>query len=85
MLRWKRGVQLLQKVKQVCHEVAIDPKAVPLKILLSIFENASLEDDEDLHDRWANLLANVSSPAFTEPVQGPHELVTLDTFQSTME
>jgi hypothetical protein len=30
--------------------------------LLPILENASLEDDDDLHDRWANLLANAARP-----------------------
>jgi hypothetical protein len=59
--RFKRSVRLLEKVKRVCDENGFEPKAVPLKTLLPILENASLEDDEDLHDRWANLLANALS------------------------
>jgi hypothetical protein len=47
-----------------------------LKTLLPILESASLEDDEDLHDRWANLLANAAAfdgrvhPSFTQILQG---------------
>jgi hypothetical protein len=62
MYRFKRSVRLLEKVKRFCSETGFEPKSVPLKILLPILENASLEDDEDLRDRWANLLANATMP-----------------------
>jgi hypothetical protein len=62
MLRFKRSVRLMEKVKRICDETGFEPRAVPLKTLLPILENASLEGDEDLHDRWANLLANAASP-----------------------
>jgi len=63
--RFKRSVRLLEKVKRICEETGFEPRAVPLKTLLPILENASLEDDEDLHDRWANLLANATMPEGT--------------------
>jgi Abortive infection alpha len=43
-----------------------------LKTLLPILENASLEDDEDLHDRWANLLANAANPALDHTKRNLH-------------
>jgi hypothetical protein len=52
------SMRLLKKLKQICEETDFEPKAVPLKKLLPIFENASLEEDADLHDKWTNLLAN---------------------------
>jgi hypothetical protein len=60
--RYKQTVRLLEKVKAIAAEAGFEPKAVPLKTLLPILENASLEDDDDLHDRWANLLANAARP-----------------------
>ena len=44
------------------------------KVLLPILENCSIEDEEDMHDRWHNLLANAAAgsvedgvlPAFAE-------------------
>jgi len=74
--RFKRSVRLLEKAKRICDETGFEPKAVPLKTLLPILENASLEDDQDLHDRWANLLANAAiqdgsvHPSFTQILQG---------------
>ena len=61
VFRLRRSVKLLEKVKQVLHDAGIDPKVVPLKVILPILEHASLEDSEDLHDRWVNLLANAAA------------------------
>jgi hypothetical protein len=62
VFRFKRSVRLLEKVKHIAEESGIELKAVPTKTLLPILENASVEDDEGLHDRWAALLANAASP-----------------------
>jgi hypothetical protein len=37
----------------------IETKAIPPKLLCPYLENASLEDDEDLQDKWAILLMNM--------------------------
>lgn len=71
VFQFQQSVRLLQKVKRICAEAGIDPKAVPLKTLLPILENASVEQEEDLHDRWANLLAHAGGsddvhPAFPD-------------------
>ena len=71
MWRFKQAVRLVEKVKAICEEAGIEPKAVPLKTLVPILENASLEEDEVLHDHWAALLANANRfgsllPAFTD-------------------
>jgi len=36
------------------------PKAVPIKTLFPLLEGASLDEDENLHDMWAALLANAA-------------------------
>ncbi len=47
-------------------------RAVPPKIALPIFENASLEDDDELHTLWSNLLANAMDPNFIGDVKSKH-------------
>jgi hypothetical protein len=47
----------------MAQEAGFTPQAVPPKILFPLLEGASLEDNEDLHDMWAALLANA---AFSE-------------------
>jgi hypothetical protein len=62
VFRFKRSVRLLEKVRRIADDAGFEPRAVPLKTLLPILENASLEEDEELHDRWASLLANAANP-----------------------
>ena len=64
--RLGRSVKLLNKVKRLAEEAGFEPRAVPVRLLLPILEVASLEQDEDLHTMWANLLANAANPS-TDP------------------
>lgn len=41
-------------------------RPVPPKFALPLIEAATLEEDETLHNRWANLLANAMDPKFDE-------------------
>lgn len=66
--RFKRAVRLLEKVKKILEDAGINPHGVNPRILLPIIECASLEGDEDLHDRWANLLANAANPDIDDEV-----------------
>ena len=58
--RYELSVKLFEKVKKIAEQADLDLKTVPLKQLLPILEYASVEDDTDLHDRWANLLTNAA-------------------------
>ena len=60
--RYERQVKLLEKVERIAKEAGFTPQAVPPKILFPLLEGASFEDDENLHDMWAALLANAASP-----------------------
>ncbi|MBZ5489749.1 MAG: DUF4393 domain-containing protein [Acidobacteriia bacterium] len=60
--RFKRQVRLFERVKTICDGAGIKPEAVKLPLLFEIVEKASLEEDDDLQDRWANLLANAANP-----------------------
>jgi hypothetical protein len=48
-------------VKQILAETNIQPGQVPFKVLLPLVENASIEEDDDLQDRWAAMLANAAA------------------------
>jgi hypothetical protein len=60
--RFGRQLSLLKKAESMAREAGFTPKAVPTKLLFSLLEGASLEENEDLHDKWATLLANAASP-----------------------
>lgn len=56
--RLRRQVRLWQRCKEMLDNAGIEPKAIPLKLLLLTIECASIEEDDVLQDRWAALLAN---------------------------
>jgi hypothetical protein len=60
--RWKSAVKALAKAKEFAEKHGFEPKQIPLKQLVPLIEGASLEDEEsDLIDKWAALIANASN------------------------
>ncbi|MFL5961024.1 MAG: Abi-alpha family protein [Gaiellaceae bacterium] len=72
--RWKLQHWILGKATEFLEARGLEPKQVSLKVLVPLLEAASLEDegDQEMHIRWAALLANAAagdggvpvSPAF---------------------
>jgi hypothetical protein len=58
--KFKNRLRLLQLTTDVLKKAQINPQQVPFKLLGPIIENASVEDEDDLQNRWANLLANAA-------------------------
>ena len=58
--RWERQLRLMEKANLLlCDRGLKNPsRALPIKVALPLFESASIEDDEDIHDMWARLLVN---------------------------
>ena len=74
--RWfrttKRTVRYFNRTQELLSEAGIEPRSVPLKLLRPLFENGTSENEDDLQDKWAALLANSAAgeqeimPAFPE-------------------
>lgn len=75
--RYERSLKLFEKVKNIAAQAGVRLSAVPLKTLLPILEHASVEDDDNLHDRWANLLTNAAVDAARVRVSFPEALKRL--------
>jgi hypothetical protein len=60
-----RQAQAIRKAQQMLREVGISPQTVPPRLLLPILEGAAIEDNEDLHSRWAALLANAAASSLS--------------------
>lgn len=58
---WKfsNQVSTLNKAREFCEKNDIVTKPVSLKILFPLLENAGLEEDENLQEKWAILLSNL--------------------------
>jgi hypothetical protein len=62
VFRAMRQFRLLSRTAEKLKEMGVTPQQVPLKLLFPIVENASIEESDELQDRWANLLARAADP-----------------------
>lgn len=60
VLRYRLALRLFEKVRSFSLAAGIPLRSVRIKSLLPILESARIEEDEDLHSRWAALLANAA-------------------------
>ena len=65
-MRWERQLRLYDREQEILHQRGVGNhlRTVPPKLALPIVENASLEEDDELQDLWANLLASALDPNF---------------------
>jgi len=69
-IRWRRLVEMSDEVNEILKRKGIsETRAVPPKIALPIFEEATLEDDPTLQDLWNHLLANAMDPSFNDEIR----------------
>jgi hypothetical protein len=59
--RRQRAESVLQEAVQMLDEANLKPSAVPGRILMPLLEAASLEEEPELSQKWAALLANAAS------------------------
>lgn len=62
LVRAELQLRFLQRFQRKLAEANIDPQAVKFSLLFDIISGASVEDDDELQDIWANLLANAADP-----------------------
>lgn len=73
--RIKNLIRTTEKTKRILQEAGLTANAVPSRLLLPIIETCAVEDDEDIQELWAGLLASASqessdlSPSFIETLK----------------
>lgn len=70
-MRWERQIRLMQRADEFLHRSGLNAptRPVPLKLVIPILQGASLEEDDDLQDRWAALLVNAANANFQSEVR----------------
>jgi hypothetical protein len=91
--RYKNLLIICDKVEELHEQRRIAGKtvAIPARAAIPMLESASLEDDENLQNMWACLIANSMDPKFTQPLHpgyieiikqmSPDEAVILNAFR----
>jgi Abortive infection alpha len=67
--RWERQIALMEKAEKIIIEKKLNQsfRQISPKLALPIFQNASIEDEESLHDIWAKLLVASIDPDMKNP------------------
>ena len=60
--RNNRAQQTVVEAATLMHDAAVEPQAVPGRLLLPILEWSSVQDEPELRLKWAALLANAATP-----------------------
>jgi len=67
--RLRRQIKLYAKVQELLEDAGIEPRQVSDKIGFPLLSAASLEDDPDIQDTWAAMLANAADPREASKVE----------------
>jgi hypothetical protein len=59
-VRFQNSLKVLSRAKDILKEKGLDTKSVDLKVLVPILEGAALEEDDEMTEIWAKLLASAS-------------------------
>lgn len=73
-MRAERQLRLADRWREILNERNIQGtlRVVPPKLALPIIENASLEEDDELQDLWANLLASAVDPNYNGKIRSAY-------------
>lgn len=58
--RFETQLKIFTKSKKLLDNAGVSPKAVNIKLLVPLLDGGSLEDQDEIVDMWAHLLANAS-------------------------
>lgn len=62
-MRWERHVRLIRRAEDYLRQAGLTSptRPLPLKLAIPLLQGATLEDDDSLQDRWAQLLVNAAN------------------------
>jgi len=63
--RYKNQIKLLNRAEDISRSNKIDPRKVPVKTIAPLLDYGSLEEDEDMQEKWAALLAKAADPNYS--------------------
>lgn len=59
--RMMNQFKILSRTTEILEKKGLDPHQINLKALVPLIEKSSLEEEEKLQEKWAALIANISS------------------------
>jgi len=59
--RFCKQVDIIKKAQAKIDASGLPKRQIPLKVLVPIIQNSSLEEDESMQNKWSNMLANAAT------------------------
>lgn len=59
--RWSNQINIIKKAQARIDSSGLNKKHIPLKVLVPIIQDSSLEEDPNIQNKWANMLANAAT------------------------
>jgi len=63
--RYKNQIRILNRASDILQANEINPRKVPVRTLAPLLNNGSMEEDENMQNRWAALLAKAADPNYS--------------------
>jgi hypothetical protein len=80
--RFKQGIKQMQKAQALIEEAGLEAHQIPMRTLVPLIEGGSTEDDDEMGDRWAALLANAAGGDLDVPPSFPSIMRELEPRQA---
>lgn len=76
-VRWERQQRFMQRSQEFLRlsGLSAPTRPVPLKLAIPLMLGATMEDDDDLQDRWAALLVNAANADFKDEVRRSYAVI----------
>ena len=76
--RLAKAIALQETVDAKLHERGVKKKYIPVKFGLPIIENATVEEDNVLQEKWVNLLTNALDATYERPMRRNFSTILAD-------
>jgi hypothetical protein len=76
--RFRRQIRIMQRAQQQLEEAGLEARSVPFRTLAPLLDGASFEEDNELTERWASMLAQAAVEPAAVPASFPRVLRELE-------
>lgn len=83
-LRFKQMLKLMNRASELLEAKGIQPQQVPRRVLMPLLEAGSLEDDPEIMELWAQLLASAAESPANVPPSFPEVLRQLEPVEAKL-
>lgn len=63
--RFKNQIRIINKTQDIIENKKINPRKIPIKIIIPLLEYGSMEETDNMQDKWASLLSKAADSEYS--------------------